>query len=86
MNDKPRRVEPEKTTEQYDFANTVTKAKVTFGVYDDRTNSVNQIVRARLEADGVEHGYLMYIRPFDELTIGQCVDISLRRLMEAKLM
>lgn len=78
--DVPRLVEPETKTEEYEFAESVTRAKVVVEIYDNRPYSAVQIVRARCNVDGTEHGYEIRIRPVDDLTIGQSLDIALRKL------
>lgn len=75
-----------KQTEQYAFAERVTRAKVVVEVYGssftrpDGTVTERQAVRVRLDEDGVEYGQEVEIAPWSELTIGQALDMAMENL------
>lgn len=77
-----------KQTEQYAFAERVTRAKVVVEIYDDSSITPHgrvverQVVRARLDKDGAEYGCEILIAPWTELTIGRSLDLALTELMK----
>lgn len=79
-----------KQTEQYAFAERVTRAKVVVEVYDDSSMALDgavverQVVRARLDKDGAEYGCETLISSWTELTIGQSLDLALTELMKGR--
>jgi len=66
----------------YKFAERVTRAGVTVGIYDGRPYSPDQMVRVRCEIDEVSYGYEVAVGPGSKLTIGQSLDLALAKLMK----
>ena len=71
-----------KPTPQYRFAQKVTKAKVDIGVYDNAPFTLDQVVRATCEKGGQQFGLQYKISKCSPVTIGEALDITLRKLME----
>lgn len=72
-------VEPSCETEEYRFANEVTRKKATIEIYDDRPRTTDQVIRVGTHAAQCE----VVIKADDHVTIGQMIDFALEQLMKS---